>query len=186
MKILDTYIEKHLKNRKNGFYFWICKKNFLSIYIFTKYLNDYPDDDKNIQNKIEYIFETLIKKIQKENDNVRKKTLLDNWKNYSFYYYKSDCYINKPIYSLNNIQPYNLYLFLYKNKYSIEEFFAYNFDNIINYKKLFEIAISCFTKTSDIIDDYNSHASKIYLIKCYYPFFTLKAHKKIQNALWIS
>lgn len=186
MKELDIYIEKHFENRKKGFYFWTCKKNFLSIYILTKYLNNHPNDIKNIKNKIYYIFETLIQKIQNENDEIRKRILLHKWKNYTFNHYNSDCYINDSIPIFNHIQPYNLYIFLYKNKYSIEEFFAYNFNDIQNYKKLLEIAINTFTRSSEIIDDYNSHASKIYTMKYYYPFFILGAHKKIKNTLWIS
>lgn len=163
---MKTLINKHLQNRKKGFYFWTCKKNFLSVYILTKHLQIHKDE-MDIHYLLLNTFELVIGRIRSEP--IKIKT----WE-------------PKPMTESDLIQlcPIYMYRFLRRHRISIEEFLALSLDHINDFQSLLMFAIRCFSHSYETIDDYNSTASKIYMKTVHYPFYTLNAHQKIVDAFW--
>jgi len=173
---IDYYINRHFANRRKGFYFWTTKKNFLSTYIFTKYSNDTFLDKGDIFVYFRYIFDSVISKIKMENGDECKKKCIAQWESYRFRALCDDHYDNDPIIFLKNVQPRNLLHFLYKNAWSIEEFFAYVSPNV-DLALLLRIALKTFSYIENIVDLRHSTWCDIRFIKVYYPISSLYTNK---------
>jgi hypothetical protein len=75
----------------------------------------------------------------------------------------------------------NLLNFLYYNSCNIEEYFvAMDMDKTYRKEELFHKALSTFSTFQENIDDFNSHASKIYTTREAYPIWSLYAQKHLQ------
>ena len=165
---INYFIQKHYKNRRKGFYCWTTKKNFLSSYIFVDYTNHVRINKNSACDQFKHIFIQVISKIKNENDEKLKKKCNDQWKSCQFRPMFHSNFFNNPIIFLNNAQPRHLFHFLYNNKWSIEEFFAYVVPHI-DPSRLFKIALQTFSYIDIIIDDFCS----MYVEKVYYPIGSL-------------
>jgi len=178
---LQIVENKHFNNRRRGFYFWTTKKNFLSCYIFSNYLknNRLIHTNESLYFWFFKIFKNVLYKIKEENNFELKRKFINDWQNYNFKYISfSKNYNNEIICFLKNLYPKNILDFLYEKKWSIEDLFVY-LDIIEDDEILFKTALKIFTTYVEIIDNYNSHYSKIYLEYVAYPLYSLNSHYKI-------
>lgn len=112
MKSIDVHIQKHLNNKHKGFYFWTCKKNFLSLYILTQYLNHHPmENPNNILRSLEYIFDHVLEYIRIHQDSRLKRKILHHWNQYRYTNYDSQIHISINLYNISNL--FNLIIYIY-------------------------------------------------------------------------
>lgn len=164
---IDFFIEKHYKNRCKGFYFWTTKKNFLSCHVFSNYCKSHElkiDHQLSSYDDFFSIFNKIMFKIESENNFCSKNKCKRDWK-----FFKN----NGPVPFLDDAQCAHLLSFLYKNKYSIEEFFVYICPNE-DKQLLFKTALKTFTCYDKLIDyDFE--------IKIGYPINSLFANEFLYN-----
>jgi len=154
-------VDARFGRRRRGFHFWTTKKNFFSFHCFNESIKIRPitsvDDGYT---RFYDIFCHVLDKIRQENDE------------------EGMTVIRSIAHRAGNLTEYPRLLdFLYSQKISIEDYFvATGFDKTCSTEHLFHVAIRTFSTFHEVIDEWNSHASKIYSVKEAFPRWSLGAH----------
>lgn len=164
----------HYNHRKRGFYFWTMKKNFLSLYIWQSII-----EKKKTFDDLEYFFEIfskVISRIISEPDfEQNKEKFMKRWNSQIIpKFYTKNSFPIKNISFIDGSTVYSNWLlkYLYNHSMSVEEFFAYMCSDAFIYDNFYD-ALLIFSYECEIIDDINSHCSKIYTYSVFFPIKSL-------------
>lgn len=175
---------ERLYGKRKHFHYFDTEKNFLSFYIFKKL----EDENKSLLN----IFEWTLQKIKSENNENDKLLLQKKWNSYqimnknfvSNYDWKKPKYFEK----MNSINatPRLILNFLYKYKFSVEEFYIYldlfsesNTSNTSNTKELLIDALKIFSEIHYYMFDIDVQCLYNYTMHHYCPIKSIKCPDEI-------
>lgn len=171
------FLSKKIKTRRRGFYFWTMKKNFLSLH-YTRLLLDQKRttlSPKEIANLFLRVFKATMDAIRAENDLSRREKVRHLWA-------RTFGTVDRCSVPFGKIR-----WFLYLNRISAEELHVYyDADRRNDPRDLWAQTLLGFSTSTEVIDDENSHCSKMYTTRVWFPRSCVDAGPSLERAWgWI-